>query len=155
MIHLDGSALYSAGMRMPSGGWLNASVYKAEAFSEDSPVMLVKGTNVDGTPFEVEINIKDVTPGNASLVELYALDGYNAAMGKDVGISRAANHAAYRELIESGNNSSGKMDAFSKFDFIPGLRGLMETQLFHKNLEGYAMYKNVIGALMELQNARR
>ena len=156
MIHLDGSALYTAGMRMPSGGWLNASVYKAEAFSEDSPVMLVKGTN-DGTPFELEININDVNPKNASLVELFALDGYNAAMGKNVRISvaAAANDAAYRAMLESADDPLGNMDGFTKFDFIPWLRGLMETQLFHKNLEGYAMYKNAVGSLMELLNDRR
>jgi len=148
MIYLDSSALYTAGMRVPGGGWLNASVYKSESFSESSPVMLVKGTNVDGTPFEVEININDVNPRNASLVELYALDGYNSAMGKDVQISRAASHAALRMSLETDNNSLGNMNAFTKFDFIPGLRGLMETQLFHKNMEGYTMYKNVIDSLM-------
>lgn len=153
MIYLDSSALYTAGMRVPGGGWLNASVYKSEAFSEVSPVMLVMGTNVDGTPFEVEININDVNPRNASLVELYALDGYNAAMGKESQISRAANHAALRESLESGDNSLGNLDAFTKFDFIPGLRGMMETQFFHKNMEGYTMYKNVIGSLMKILNA--
>jgi hypothetical protein len=154
MIYLDSSALYTAGMRVPGGGWLNASVYKSEAFSEDLPVMLVKGTNVDGTPFEVEINIDNVNPRNASLIELYALDGYDAAMGKDVQVSRAANHAAGRAFLEFGNNSFGNMDGFTKLDFIPGLKGLMETQFFHKNLEGYTMYKNVIGSLMELSNDR-
>ena len=55
-------ALYTAATRLPGGGYMNASVYKSANFSSDNPVMLVKGTNVDGTPFEVEVNINDINP---------------------------------------------------------------------------------------------
>ena len=42
----------SAAMRAPGGGWISISVNKAEGYSADNPVFLVKGKNADGTPFE-------------------------------------------------------------------------------------------------------
>jgi len=40
-VQLDSKALVSAGMMLPGGGWMNASVYKSENHSDDNPVFLV------------------------------------------------------------------------------------------------------------------
>ena len=124
---------------------MNASVYRAEAWSADFPVMLVKGTNADGTNFTAEVNVHAIDARNASFVELFALDGHNNAMGKENGVSRAASHALKRLGLEEGLFKG--TDAFAKFDFLPALRAMMDFQFQHRNWEGYGFYKNALDVL--------
>ena len=146
---LDSSALVSSDMRVPGGGKINASVYKAEGYSADNPVFIVKGTNVDGTPFEVEINVKSINPRNASFVELHALDGYYVANGgQELGARRAAASAMIAAEVV-GRPGNAEFDAFSKFDFIPPLQEMMGYQRSNGNLSGYEHYRHIIDSLLD------
>jgi hypothetical protein len=143
-VQLHGEALISAAMRVPGGGMMSASVFKSENFSAQNPVMLVKGTDVNGSPFEVEININNVDPNNASFVEMFALDGYFAANGKPSSTTRAAarDMAIQDALTGTANN------AFTKFDFVTHLMEHFETQRFHNNWESVAWLNPVADNLM-------
>lgn len=141
-VQLDGNALVSGGVRVPGGGMMSASVFKAENFSHDNPVMLVKGKDVDGSPFEVEVNINDVNPKNASFIEMFALDGYLAANGKPSSVTRAAAGAMAANNALSGNNAS------TKFDFVTPLLEHLETQRFHNNWEAVAWLTPVVDTLL-------
>ena len=152
---LDGKALLSGAFQMPGGGYVGINVYKSDNYSEDNPVMLVKGTNADGTPYEVQVNINDLNPRNASLIELFALQCYYVANGKELWPGLAALDALRAQ--EFGNIPgladffmNGIIDIFTKLDFIPGIQETMETQRFHGNWEGYTRYKNVIDALLSI-----
>jgi hypothetical protein len=140
-VQLDSNALVSASMRLPGGGWMNASVFKSENHSEDNPVFLVRGTDANGKAFEAEININNVNPRNASFVEMMALDGHFAAKGQPLGATRSAAGAM--------SGLRGSYDSFSKFDFLPPLREMMEAQRFHGNLNGYTQIKQAIDSLMD------
>ena len=96
---LDSSALISSSTRLPDGGWMNASVFKAENHSEDNPVFLVRGTDSNGKPFETEININNVNPRNASFIEMMALDGYYASKGQPLGAARSAAGSEGRMML--------------------------------------------------------
>jgi len=139
-IQLDGNALVSAGVRLPGGGWVNASVFKAEGFSSDNPVMLVRGTDVDGRPFEEIININNVDPREASFIEMFALDGYFAANGKPTGVTRAVASLAGDEAL--GGN------AFTKFDFVSPLLQLLETQRVNGNWDAFFQLNPIVDTLM-------
>ena len=139
-IQLDGDALVSAGVRLPGGGWVNASVFKAEGFSPDNPVMLVRGTDVDGRPFEEVVNINDIDPRNASFIEMFALDGYFAANGKPTGVTRAVASLAGSEA--AGGN------AFTKFDFVSPLLQLLETQRVNGNWDAFFQLSPIVDTLM-------
>jgi hypothetical protein len=141
-IQLHGEALVSAGVRVPGGGMMSASVFKGENFSAQNPVMLVRGTDVDGSPFEVEVNINNVDPRNASFIEMFALDGYFAANGKPASATRAAAGAmAIQDALASNN-------AFTKFDFVTPLLEHLETQRFHRNWEAVAWLSPIMDNLM-------
>ena len=140
-VNLDSSALISAGMRLPGGGWMNASVFKSESFSDDNPVFLVRGTDTNGRPFESEININNVNPRNASFIEMMALDGYFASKGQPLGATRGA--------VGAMSGIRGSYDAFSKFDFLPPLQEMMQAQRVNGNLNGYLQYRNIIDSLFD------
>jgi hypothetical protein len=137
-VQLDKNALVSAGARIPSGGMMSASVIKSESYSIDNPVMIVKGTDDNGRPFEAEVHINDVNPKNASFIEMFALDGYFAANGKSSSVTRAAAGAMAAQKASDGNNSS------TKFDFITPLLEHFETQRINKNWEGYSWLRPIV-----------
>ena len=145
-IRLDGNALVSAAMRLPGGGMMNASVYKSANYTDDNPVMLVKGTDVDGKLFEVEINANNVDPRNASFVEMFALDGYFAANGQQVGAARAAGSAMVTQELSGNIPALG--NAFTQFNFLPPLQDAKEVQRFHGNWEAFWHLQHVIDSLM-------
>lgn len=142
----------------PGGGYMSIStanmlisVYKSENYSEDNPVMLVKGINSDETRFEVEINIKDINPKSASLVELAALEGHDIARGKkDSSFASSYIPSAMLSQQLFGNRAyiDSRADAFTKMDFIPALSVLMEMQRANSNWDGYMRFKQIIDALL-------
>ena len=141
--NLDSRALVSSAMRVPGGGMMSASVFKAESFSANNPVMLVRDTDSDGRAFEAEVNINNVNPNNASFIEMFALDGYFVSNGQPAGLTRAATAAMAVE------NATGKNNAFSQFNFLLPLKKHLETQLFHKNWDGFMQLKTIIDNLSE------
>jgi hypothetical protein len=143
-VQIQGEALVSSAVRVPGGGMMSASVFKSENFSAQNPVMLVKGTDVGGKPFEVEININNVDPNNASFAEMFALDGYFALNGKPSSTTRAAaRDMAIQDALAGTTNN-----AFTKFDFAAHLMNHFETQRFHNNWESVAWLNPVVDNLM-------
>jgi len=140
MAIIDSSALVSGSLNLPGGGWMNVHVHKSENYTEDNPVFRVSGTN-DGKAFDVEVNIKNVNPNNASFIEMSALDGYNVYKGQPSG--------AARSIPAAMSGLRGNYDAFSKLDFMSPLKEMMETQRFHGNLSGYYHFKNIVDSLLD------
>jgi hypothetical protein len=132
-IELEKSALMAASFRVPGGGWLNASVFTAESFSPENPVMLVRGTDVCGTVFEKEINVRDINPHNASFIELMAFDGYSAANGKQSQTARIAARALVMQELNGKEFSN--FNAFTQVDFATAFSGLKESLHTNRNYE--------------------
>ena len=121
-IVLKRDALVSEALRLPGGGMLNAHVFKADTFTPENPVMLVKGTNTCGSPFEVEVNINDLNKNSMSFIEMFALDGYiTANTGRTSSITREVGRALMFSDIEA--------DGFTKFNILPALK---EALVMHR-----------------------
>ena len=130
---LKNEPLLSVGFRVPNGGWMTVNVFKAENFCEENPVMLVKGTNVCGTPFEKEVNIRGIDPQNASFVELLAFDGYSTANGRP---SQTARIAARALLMQELNGKEfSEFNAFTQMDSVGALKDLLESLRKNQNYE--------------------
>lgn len=64
--------LYSGG----NGTGLSFYIKYAEHSTEENPVMIAKGVDERGKEFEQIINVKDINPRNATIVEMRALEAY-------------------------------------------------------------------------------
>jgi len=127
-------ALFSGGMAVGSG-FMNASVNWSANSTGDNPIMLVRGTDVDGRQFEVEVAINKINPRNVSVIELFALDGYAAANGQSANATRAAARASAMSVPNSFASMSNLLD---------NLKEMMETQRFHGNINGYVQYRDLL-----------
>lgn len=132
-LELTGDALVSSGFRVPGGGWMSANIFKAENFSSENPVMLVSGIDVCGTPFNKEVNIREIDPRTSSFIELLAFDGYSAVNGKPAMTARIAARAVIMQELNGKEFSD--FNAFTKLDFAATLRGLKESLHTNKNYE--------------------
>jgi len=139
---LPGVAITYMGWNI-DGKWLNASVYHSENHSPDNPVYLVKGYNVDGTPFESEINVNDVDPRNASFIEMQALYAHLKMSGqKPPGFLVLLNPSKSVFVADHANP-----DAFTKADFLAPVRQMVEWSGSNR-LGNYNPYKKLIDVLM-------
>jgi len=143
---LDGTALVSAGIRLPGGGMMSASVFKSANFTADNPIMLVRGINVDGSPFEVEVNVNEVNPKNASFIEMFALDGYFENKGQN--LSAVRNAVIAMAAQESQGKSFGFVDAFVSQNFVSPLQEMMKNQRALGNWEVFMRLNYIIENLL-------
>ena len=107
---------------LPSGR-VNASVFKAEGFSEDNPVFIVKGTNTNGTPFFLEVNANSVDPRNATLVEMLAINGLRAYKG----FPRIPLMSESRLSEVLGGSGNPNEYAFTRTDWTASIRHMLEV----------------------------
>ena len=123
---------------------ISSTVFKADGFSSDNPVMFVKGHN-NGKPFSAEININDINLENASLVELIALEGYLIANGKPRQIMRAM---VIADIMSITNKEFNNICVFNeKFNFIALLQDTIEKQHSYGHLATYYWLKSVLDSL--------
>jgi len=120
--------------------FVGGSVFWSKNSTDDNPIMIVKGNDVDGSPLEVEVEIKNVNLKNASIIEMIALNGYLGEKG----------HAPLPindRLYSSGEIINPFTDGLTKYDFYTVLMDFLETQRFHKNWQSYTPVKAAIEAL--------
>lgn len=114
----------------------STSVYYDETYTKDNPIMIVKGEDRNGDSYEQKVNIKDISPANASYIEMVALSTYLYEQGQinspDIGIN---------------TNDCSQNDMFAKQDFISPLRQMMEWQLGNKSMYGYTYFADKLKVL--------
>jgi hypothetical protein len=126
---------------MGGGRSVSASVFKADGFSASNPVFLVVGTDVDGTPFEKIINVNDIDPRNASLAEMYALNGYRAVNG----IPRIP----MMLNLDSSDGTPMVANAFEQGDFLSPLLELATMQRTTGNWDSHFILNEVTSWLSQ------
>ena len=128
--HAD-RTVFAGATNMGNGLWVNASVAKVEDFCPENPVFIVSGTDVCGTRFEVTVNVREVDPRNASLIEMYALNAYRSVNG----LRRIPMNIA--GVDANGNLTSKVANAFQTADFLSPLMELIAMQRASGNWEAY------------------
>jgi len=143
--NLDGELMWSS-FRLPGGGQMTARVFKADNFSDENPIIIVRGIDVCGTKFEKEVNINNVDPHNASIVEMLALDGYFKANGLPGSTTRAFVNAMAGKEATGGN--VGEISAFSTFNFVEILQNHMKLFMKNQCQNGVAWLNPILDTLM-------
>lgn len=124
------------------------SVFKAEEYSDEEPVMLVKYWDKDGTLQESKVNAKEIKPDNATYIEMFALSAYY----NEKGISK--------DSVETFMTSNIGLDGTVKeqsYDTITAKRNFMDQikewgqmQYNNGNLAGYQQFSKYYGLLGDL-----
>lgn len=86
----------------------SVNVYKADGFSEENPVYLVKGIDSKGNEYEQTINVSDVNPNSCTFLELSVLNAHVGAKGTDSFMQMAIAHS------RAGNNSFFDRENYNK-----------------------------------------
>ena len=129
-----------AGVQNMGGGRsVSTSVFMADNYSPDNPVFIVTGTDVDGKNFSVTVNINDVNPKNASLIEMSALNAYRSVNG----LPRIPSVVFDMRNPEAGLDAARVSNAFEKADFLTPLLELAAMQRDNNNWESYFRLKEM------------
>ncbi len=73
VVNIDPNALFSI-HHVKTGE--SANVYRADGYSEDNPVYLVKGIDINGNKYEQTIDVSKVNPDSCSYTEMLALNAH-------------------------------------------------------------------------------
>lgn len=73
VVHIDPDALFSIHDAKTGE---SANVYKADNYSEDNPLYLVKGIDKNGNEYEQTVDVRKVNPNSCSYTEMLALNAH-------------------------------------------------------------------------------
>ena len=111
--------LYSGG----NGTGLSFYLKYAEDSTEENPVIIAKGIDERGNEFEQRINVKDINPSYATIVEMRALEAYT-------GVEKQNGFSSLPYM-------DGRMGLNDRHDFISG---------FRKNIHDFTLLKRTDSA---------
>lgn len=128
---LDPEALFST-YHVASGESLN--IYRADGFSEENPIYIVKGTDRNGNEYEERVDVSKVNPNHCSYKEMAVLGIHTGKRSDDLFFSmsilkdKAAN-SSYSEKedyltllseLRGDMKKCGRWDSYMRYDKIIG-----------------------------------
>lgn len=117
----------------------NVTVYEADGYSSENPMVKVATTSVDGKEHEQFIDPRTVDISNATENEMLALNAYLVKEGK-------LDNSVYSSSVLSGANlSNANVTSVMnlKKNFFSNVKEMMEMQYNAHNYAGYVQYKKV------------
>lgn len=134
-MYVCSDALFSI-CHVPTGE--TANVYKAENYTEDNPVYIVKGRDINGNDYEQEINVNDINPNKCSYIEVLAWSVHT-------GNGTPENYLKLSRMREEAKEASF-LDAI---DFAKIVNKLMEEMKKVGALSDYLEYKKWLEAFLK------
>jgi len=107
----------------------SANVYRADGYSEDNPVYLVKGIDQNGNPYEQTVDVSKVDPNHCSYTEMLALQVH-------IGNRSDKDFLTMSILKDKADHVS----YYEKADYLSMAYGLMEDMKTLGNWDGYLRY---------------
>lgn len=135
VVNIDSDALFSI-CHVPTGE--TANVYRADDYSEDNPLYLVKGIDKNGNEYEQTIDVRKVNPNSCSYIEMLALNAHT-------GNKSDSNFLAMAIL----KDQSGSVSYHEKTDYMSAVYELMNDMKRLGNWEGYMRYDKLISNILD------
>ena len=107
----------------------SANVYKAEDYSEDNPVYLVKGMDKNGNEYEQAVDVSKVNPNSCSYTEMLALNAHTRNKSDSNFLSMAIM-----------KDKAGTASYHEKADYLSAVSALMDDMKTLGNWDGYLRY---------------
>lgn len=137
---LDREAMFSI-CHVPTGE--TANVYKAVSYSEENPVYIVKGKDINGNDYEQEINVDDIDTSNCSYVEILAWSVHTKYVTPE----------EYLKICRM-IHSAGEVSYLDKIDYTEVVKKLMEEAKAVGEMTTYMEYKVLLEKLQECRNMK-
>ena len=134
VVHITPDALFSI---YDAKTGESANVYRADDYSEDNPVYLVKGMDKNGNEYEQTVDVSKVNPNSCSYTEMLALNAHTGNKSDSNFLSMAimkdkANTASYHE----------------KADYLSAAYALMDDMKTLGNWDRYLQYGKWINDIL-------
>lgn len=134
IVHIDPEAVFSI-HHVKTGE--SANVYRADDFSEDNPVYLVKGTDINGNEYEQTVDVSKVNPNSCSYTEMLALNAHT-------GNKSDSNFMTMSILKDKMDGTSYHENA----DYMAMAHELMNDMKTIGNWDGYLRYGKWINDIL-------
>lgn len=121
----------------------SVNIYKADSYSADNPVYLIKGLDANGNEFEQEIDASKINPRHASYNELMVL---NLETG----------HTSPSDYLHAVavRDKAGVGSYFEKADYIAYAQSAANDQKTMKNWASYLSYDKWIQSLLRYASVK-
>lgn len=140
VVHIDPDALFSM-QHVKTGECAN--IYRADDYSEDNPVYLVKGIDKNGKEYEQRIDVNKVNPNHCSYIEMLALNLHT-------GNKSDADFLRMSVLKDKAGNAS----YHEKADYMAMAQELMNDMKTLGNWEGYLRYDKWINDILAFKTQK-
>lgn len=121
----------------------SANVYRADDYSEENPLYIVKGMDKNGNEYEQTVDVSKVSPNSCSYTELLALNAHTGNKSDSNFLSMAIM-----------KDKSGTASYHEKADYMAMAHELMNDMKTLGNWDGYLRYSKWINDILTFCKSR-
>ena len=134
VVHLAPDALFSI---YDAQTGESANVYRADDYSEENPLYLIKGMDKNGNEYEQTVDVSKVNPNSCSYKEMLALNAHTGNKSDSNFLSMAIM-----------KDKAGTSSYHEKADWLSAAYALMDDMKTLGNWDGYLRYGKWINDIM-------
>lgn len=140
VVNIDPDALFSI-HHVKTGE--SANVYRADDYSEENPVYLVKGIDINGNKYEQSVNVGMVNPNSCSYTEMLALN-----------VHTGNNSDSNFMTMSIMKDKAGSASYHEKADYLAMAYELMSDMKMAGSWDGYLRYDKWISNILNFWKGR-
>ena len=140
VVHITPDALFSI---YDAKTGESANVYRADDYSEDNPLYIVKGMDKNGNEYEQAVDVSKVSPNSCSYTEMLALNAHTGNKSDSNFLSMAIM-----------KDKSGTASYHEKADYMAMAHELMNDMKTLGNWDGYLRYSKWINDILTFCKSR-
>ena len=140
VVHITPDALFSI---YDAKTGESANVYRADDYSEENPLYIVKGMDKNGNEYEQTVDVSKVNPNSCSYTEMHALNTHTGNKSDSNFLSMAIM-----------KDKSGTASYHEKADYMAMAHALMNDMKTLGNWDGYLRYSKWINDILTFCKSR-
>ena len=140
VVHITPDALFSI---YDAKTGESANVYRADDYSEENPLYIVKGMDKNGNEYEQTVDVSKVSPNSCSYTEMLALNAHTGNKSDSNFLSMAIM-----------KDKSGTASYHEKTDYMAMAHELMNDMKTLGNWDGYLRYSKWINDILTFCKSR-
>lgn len=140
VVHITPDALFSI---YDAKTGESANVYRADDYSEENPLYIVKGMDKNGNEYEQTVDVSKVSPNSCSYTEMLALNAHTG--------NKSDSNFLSMTIMK---DKSGTASYHEKADYMAMAHELMNDMKTLGNWDGYLRYSKWINDILTFCKSR-